>query len=765
MTDPQWENLKEIFHAAVALPLKERTAYLDKVCDGNQSLRQAVESLLGSHEESNFVDAPAFEAAAEMLADGIEVRPGQMVAHYRILSLLGEGGMGKVYLAEDTKLHRRVAIKFLPAQSVANEQAKRRLLREAQAAAKLDHPNICAVHEVGENDGRSFIVMPYVEGETLDRRMKRKPLELLEALAIATQVADALADAHAQGIIHRDIKPSNIIVTPRGQAKVMDFGLAKWSELPAAAGGPKSDPEASTQALLTTPGTIIGTVPYMSPEQLHGQRLDTRTDIFSFGVVFYEMLTGQQPFASESPAGTISAILTREPPSISEYLKRCPSELQRIVTRCLVKDRDGRYQGMRDVATELETVGRECESGGAAIVPINDRLTESIRVGSTIKSATRAALRGSWHALALAAVVVLATVAFIYVLFFRNPRSTPVSSATSVNSAAYDYYLRGKLHANSQTRESNENAIKLLEQAINVDSNFAPAYAELARAYCIRASFFAPDAEKKKLKYDAEVAVEKALALNPDLAEGHYARGFTLWTHANRFPHEQAIQAYKRAIALNPNLAEAHHQLGLIYFHIGLLDKGEEEIKKALAINPGDTLARFRLGSINVNRGKYEEALAVLKTVPREADPAIVDRTTAVALFQMGRIQEASEIVEDYLKTYATDEGGNVTSVKAMILATAGKEREAEQIIQQAVNIGKGFTHFHHTTYNIASAYALMNKPDEALKWLEFTADNGFPCYPLFEHDESLKSLRQDSRFIDFMRNLKQQWERYKTNL
>src|SRR5687767_1375173 len=219
MPGPQWENLKEIFHAAVAFPLKERAAYLDKVCGGDRSLRQAVESLLRSHEESNFVDVPAFEAAADMLADRVEVRPGQIVAHYQILSLLGEGGMGKVYLAEDTKLHRRVAIKFLPAQSVANEQANRRLLREAQAAAKLDHPNICAVHEVGEKDGRSFIVMPYIAGETLDARLSR-PLDVFESVVIAAHVADALAEAHEQGIIHRDIKPANIIITLRGQPKV-----------------------------------------------------------------------------------------------------------------------------------------------------------------------------------------------------------------------------------------------------------------------------------------------------------------------------------------------------------------------------------------------------------------------------------------------------------------------------------------------------------------------------------------------------------------
>src|SRR5207244_5021427 len=200
------------------------------------------------------------------------------ISHYRILSKIGAGGMGEVYLAQDTKLDRKVAIKFLPERLVADEQARKRLVREARAAAKLDHPNICSIYEVGEDDGRSFIVMQYVEGETLDFRIKRKPLDLSESLSIATQVADALAEAHAHGIIHRDIKPSNIIIAPRGQAKVMDFGLAK-----ASLGGVET--EAETQSLLTAPGVGLGTVPYMSPEQGRGEKSDARTDSFGFARV------------------------------------------------------------------------------------------------------------------------------------------------------------------------------------------------------------------------------------------------------------------------------------------------------------------------------------------------------------------------------------------------------------------------------------------------------------------------------------------------
>jgi len=270
--------------------------------------------------------------------------------------------MGEVYLAEDMTLHRQVAIKFLAVESAQNEQAKMRLLREAQAAAKLDHPNICAVYEVAEEDGQNFIVMQYVEGETLDHRLKRTPLDQSQAISIGIQVADALAEAHARGIVHRDIKPANIMITTRGQAKVMDFGLAKVT---AVAGGAKPDGEASTQALLTTPGMILGTVPYMSPEQVKGEPVDPRTDVFSFGAVLYEMLSRRQPFASQSAAETIAAILNQEPPALSLYAPDAPPELQRITRKCLEKNHDLRYQNAAELHTDLQRLERDAKSGQA----------------------------------------------------------------------------------------------------------------------------------------------------------------------------------------------------------------------------------------------------------------------------------------------------------------------------------------------------------------------------------------------------------------
>jgi serine/threonine protein kinase/tetratricopeptide (TPR) repeat protein len=277
--------------------------------------------------------------------------PSARLGHYEIKKQLGAGGMGEVYLAQDTKLDRKVAIKVLPENMSADAQAKRRLLREARAAAKLDHSNVCSIYEVGEDDGVSFIVMQYLLGESLDVRIKRQQLDLRDAVSIATQVADALAEAHAHGIIHRDIKPSNIMITERGQVKVMDFGLATLTQQHA-----EVDCEAATRSLLTSPGAVVGTMPYMSPEQIQGEKVDARSDVFSFGTVLYEMLTGRQPFVADSGGATLAAILVKTPAPLSYYVADAPEELQHILAKCLEKKREHRYQTMREVMRDLETI-------------------------------------------------------------------------------------------------------------------------------------------------------------------------------------------------------------------------------------------------------------------------------------------------------------------------------------------------------------------------------------------------------------------------
>jgi serine/threonine protein kinase len=350
----RWQQLKQLFEQALKHPPDERSQFLAQACGDDDALRREAEALLSSHNEAeDFMEQGAVGELADVIVGAKKtLTPGQRIEHYEIIQKLGEGGMGEVYLAQDTKLNRNIAIKFLALSTVADEQAKERFLREAQSAATLDHPHVCGIYEIGEANGQPFIVMQYVEGETLAELLKQTTLTLDRAIDIAIQIADALAEAHAHGIAHRDIKPSNVIITRRGDVKVLDFGLAKKVRV---------ESEDETQKYLSQPGMIIGTLGYMSPEQARGKDVDARTDIFSFGVVLYEMIAGRTPFESESKSDTLSAILNKEPLPLARYAVDVPGELQRIVGKTLRKDRDERYQTIKDVLADLKDLRDELQ--------------------------------------------------------------------------------------------------------------------------------------------------------------------------------------------------------------------------------------------------------------------------------------------------------------------------------------------------------------------------------------------------------------------
>ena len=899
MKAERWQQVERVYESALAKDASERASFLEDACAGDDALRQEVESLLAYQERSeDFIESPALDVAAKLIAmqKSTTAVSGQMINHYKIVAAIGAGGMGEVYLAEDTRLERRVALKFLPAHLTEDERYLRRFEQEARAVAALSHPNVCMIHEVIETgDGRHCIVMEYVDGMTLSDSLKEKPLTVREALDIAIQVSSALSAAHLAGIVHRDIKLENIMLRRDGYVKILDFGLAKltdknWSGV---------DNEAATRMLNTSPGVVMGTVYYMSPEQARGLPVDERTDIWSLGVVLYEMICGSHPFTGATPTDVIISIAEREPEPLTKCVPEAPMQLEEIVQKALAKKREDRYQTADDLQRDLRSLSRELEfqselgevkrSTGrfpaletnrdqirvdhfkwtssrmlilaaivagliittliavrsyrngstqapsskitsVAVLPMTnvsgdpaqdyfvDGVTETLIAGLAKVGELRvmprtsvmqyrnapkaltdiarelnvdAVIQGSVQRIAdrvqiKVELIQPSTDRHLWsenydrelrdVLTIQNEVAKAVTQAVQIkltqqeqlrlagsrqiDPVAYDYFLRGKYYLGRQTKDDNLKAIEMLDKAVATDSNFAAAHAELAQACVWRLFLFAP--EERNLEEKAFVAVEKALSLDPDLAEAHLARGRLLWTPSNNFPHDKAIQEYRRAINLNPSLDEAHHQLALVYSHVGLLEEAQQELEQTLIINPSNHLARYRVGETMLFQCRYEQALTVLRKVPPEVNPALVGHQIAYVLFSLGKKEEASETVKEFLKKYPEDNRGLLTSLEAVLAASDGQESIAEDKIKLAIDKGKGFGHFHHTAYFIACAYALMKKPDQAIKWLEQAADEGFPCYPLFERDLNLSNLRQDERFITLLTKLKQQWESYK---
>ena len=400
MKAERWKQVNDLFQSAVERAPEERVAFLDEACHDDEGLRREVGSLLTSYERSeNFIELPAFEVAPELVTnDRAGGLVGKLIGHYRIESLIGVGGMGEVYLARDERLGRKAALKLLPDRLTTDETQLSRFKNEARSASALNHPNILTVYEIGAEGDRQFIATEFIEGVTLRASIACGRINPHAALEIAAQVASALAAAHEAGVVHRDIKPENIMLRPDGYVKVLDFGIAKLTEQRLASDGHTVE---TTAVLQTRPGLVLGTARYMSPEQARGQKVDARTDIWSLGVVLYEMVGGSPPFRGETPSDCIASILTTEPPPLSGVLPDVPLKLESILQKALRKNSDERYQTIKEMLADLRILKGELEADGS--LPQTKARAQSIV--SKIKRHKRGVLVTLAAALLVAAVV------------------------------------------------------------------------------------------------------------------------------------------------------------------------------------------------------------------------------------------------------------------------------------------------------------------------------------------------------------------------
>ena len=777
----QWQQVQELFHAALEREPGSRSMFLDKACGGNESLRREVAWLISAHEtEEHFIDSPAYVAAGDVLA-AHHYEPGEMLGHYKIQAALGSGGMGEVYLAEDIRLNRKVALKLLPPHYTVNPDRVRRFEREARAASALNHPNIVTIYEIGQSDTTHFIATEFVDGKTLRQLINEKPFTLNETINVSMQVADALSGAHTAGIVHRDIKPENIMIRQDGYVKILDFGLAKLTEQQTT----HADLETPT-LLQTNPGLVMGTVHYMSPEQARAKNVGVGTDIWSLGIVIYELLAGHVPFTGETPSHVMVSLMEDKLPPLKERAN-IPNELDRFVTKALQKKQKERYQtadqlahDLRDLKQELQQDSRLKEwlktvpsrKDGVGMLPLASLAAVSgaqlvsleTRPGvetsplqslptSTAEYLIREIKTHRTLAFAVAIVVVCGAIGLTYFLQNRtNSKSlsksdslilalaSPTPNRGTTNEEAYRHYLQGKNLVN--TRANDKKAIEYFEQAIRLDPNYAHAYAGLAYAYVGLAGMGggSPRIENEKAKQ----AVNKALELDSTLGEAYAVRGII------NFGYEWDFVAAEKdlatAIELDPNNDTAQWGHALLCSHSGRFEQALKEIETAQAIAPGTARHERDRGRILYYARRYDEAIVQLSR-SLELRKALGSIWVSRAYVMKGdysaafeafmRTQEDPERIQAYRTAYET--GG-----------WQGVQRKFLEFSILAQQKGQGVNN-----YQIAIAYAQLGEKDQAFAYLnKVVEERSWQISPLYV-DPQVDALRGDPRFDELLRNIR----------
>ncbi|MFQ5821630.1 MAG: protein kinase [bacterium] len=780
---------------------------------------------------------------------------GKTISHYRILEKLGGGGMGVVYKAQDTKLKRTVALKFLPPDLTRDDEAKERFLQEARAASKFDHPNICTIYEIDETpDGQTFIVMAYLEGETLKSKIEsgsvgangRSPLPGAEAVDIAIQIAKGLAKAHEKGIMHRDIKPANVMVTRDSIVKILDFGLAKLT--------------GATQ--LTKTGTTMGTVAYMSPEQAVGEKVDHRTDIWSLGVVLYEMLCGQLPFKGEYEQAVVYSILNEDPERITDLQAEIPSELETIVNKALQKDSPERYQSAEEMLSDLQAFREGTKPAVAKTRPVQlspkkrvylygglaallvfiligffifrptktppmdkirlavlpfDNITrnpddeyfadgmtdemisklskiagfgviartsvmqyktapktiseigQELRVSKILEGSVRKAADKLRITVQLVDVATQEPIwsddydrQLADVFAIQSEVAQQVASALRVELSpseksliekrgtesleAYNLYLQGSYYANKRTPQGLNKGIEYFSEAINLDPEFAIAFAGLANSYNIIATYsYLPSSE---VMAKGKAAALRALEIDKMLAEAHTELARILYWLDWDWP--AAENAFKRAVELNPSYARAHQGYARFLTHTGRHEQALAEIKRTQKLDPLYLISHTNEGEILYYARRYDEAIEKLnETIAMEPNFLVPYLFLGLSYLEKGMVEQASVAAEKYIKLSGS--APIALAFQGYIYARAGKRSEAQPILDQLKQLSK---QRYVAPSFMALIYTGMGENDRAFEGLEEAYKARDLNLIFLKVAPFVDSLRSDPRFTALLKKI-----------
>ncbi len=731
---------------------------------------------------------------------GVRFVIGNTISHYRITSQLGEGGMGIVYEAEDTSLGRHVALKFLSPAMASDDTLLQRFQREARAASSLNHPNICTIHGIEQHGAEHFIIMELLDGEPLSDRIRRGPLDVDTVLNLAVQIVDALESAHSRGIVHRDLKPANIFVTSRGQAKILDFGLAKidQQQKPDAA----SNVQTAIAEGLTSAGMALGTVAYMSPEQARGEVTDARTDLFSVGTVLYQMCTGTLPFQGDTTAVVFDAILNRDPLPVDQVRSNLPPELGRIISQALEKDRDLRYQNATDLKTALKRLKRDLESGrhtteGSGIsrarsgsAPVHEhsiavmyfenlsgmKEDEYLRDGITEDITTE-----------LSKIKRLRTFSRAVVLPYRDK---PVTAGQIGKELGASYVLVGSLRRAG-------NRLRINAQLVDAATDF-PTWSErydreMADVFEVQDEIASKIAAALRITLSPQE--QEALAAKPTEnlhAYDLYLRGRNFARRVGRQDMQFALQMYENAVALDPNFAVAHAAIANVcaqfYYYFERkqewIDRVNAATKRAIATGRDEPEIRCAEAWLDFAQGRYDSAVDKCRSaLARDPDIDGGYNLLGRALFEAGRYQEVVDLMEDILahagenynntipihnalgamgktealKNYTyreialyeaqlkkTPEDARVRVLLAGNYAFQGRFDDAKREVDLAMALRPDDTMI---LYNIACTLCEMDKPQDAMHALKKAWDAGYRNPAWIRQDPDLAKLHGDPEF------------------